>query len=202
MSIDSCWATRSRTRESCTGVGRWKSKRWQRSTTVGRTLLASVVASTKIVRGGGSSRVLRNAFHAALDSMCASSRMYTLWRPPTGAKATESRRSRMSSTELFEAASISTTSIDVASAIDRHASQWPHGAVVGPGRRSVSGIDGSPWQFRHAARIFAMDVLPVPREPTNRYAWWTLSCSIAFESVRTTCSWPTTSANERGRWRR
>jgi formiminotetrahydrofolate cyclodeaminase len=42
---------------------------------VGSTLLASVVASTKIVDGGGSSSVLRNAFHAAVDSMCASSRM-------------------------------------------------------------------------------------------------------------------------------
>ncbi len=74
----------------------------------------------------------------------------------------------MSSTELFDAASISTTSIDVASAIDRQASQRPHGAVVGPGRRSVSARPGSPWQFRQAARIFAIDVLPVPRDPTNR----------------------------------
>jgi hypothetical protein len=52
-----------------------KSKRWQRSTTVGRTFDASVVASTKIVDGGGSSSVLRNAFHACVESMCASSRM-------------------------------------------------------------------------------------------------------------------------------
>jgi hypothetical protein len=56
-------------------VGRPKSKRWQRSATVGRIFCASVVASTKIVCGGGSSSVLRNAFHAALESMCASSRM-------------------------------------------------------------------------------------------------------------------------------
>jgi len=54
---------------------RVKSKRWQRSTTVGRTLCASVVARTKIVDGGGSSSVLRNAFQAWGDSMCASSRM-------------------------------------------------------------------------------------------------------------------------------
>jgi hypothetical protein len=38
-----------------------------------------------------------------------------------------------------------------------HESQTPHGETVGP--RS---------QFRQAARIFAMLVLPVPREPTNR----------------------------------
>ena len=78
----------------------------------------------------------------------------------------------MSSTELFDAASISITSSEVARAIDRHDSHSPHGSVVGP--RS---------QFRHAARIFAIEVLPVPREPTNRYAWWTLPRSTALRSV-------------------
>ena len=63
----------------------------------------------------------------------------------------------MSSTELFDAASISITSSDVALAIDTHESQTPHGDVVGPCS-----------QFSDAARIFAIDVLPVPREPTNR----------------------------------
>ena len=97
----------------------------------------------------------------------------------------------MSSTELFDAASISITSSDVASAIERQDSHTPHGVTVGPFT-----------QFSDAARIFAIDVLPVPREPTNRYAWWTRSCSIALRRVRTTCSCPTTSANVRGRWRR
>jgi hypothetical protein len=97
----------------------------------------------------------------------------------------------MSSTELFDAASISITSSDVASAIERQESHVPHGEIVGPRT-----------QFSDAARIFAIDVLPVPREPTNRYAWWTLSCSIALRKVRTTCSCPTTSAKVRGRWRR
>ena len=63
----------------------------------------------------------------------------------------------MSSTELFDAASISITSSEVAFAIDTHDSQVPHGEVVGPCS-----------QFSDAARIFAIDVLPVPREPTNR----------------------------------
>src|ERR1700760_722701 len=94
----------------------------------------------------------------------------------------------MSSTELFEAASISITSSEFARAIDRHDSHSPHGSTVGP--RS---------QFRQAARIFAIEVLPVPREPTNRYAWWTLPRSTAWRSVRTTGSCPTTSANVRGR---
>src|SRR3954470_12180830 len=98
----------------------------------------------------------------------------------------------MSSTELFDAASISMTSSELAAAIERQESHTPHGLVVGPPCSQLS----------DEARIFAIEVLPVPREPTNRYAWWTLSCSIALESVRTTCSWPTTSAKERGRWRR
>ena len=102
----------------------------------------------------------------------------------------------MSSTELLDAASISTTSSDVAEAIDLHDSQVPHGVIVGPRPGAAA---GAPWQFSEAARIFAIDVFPVPREPTNRYAWWTRSCSIALLSVRTTCSWPTTSANVRGR---
>ena len=63
----------------------------------------------------------------------------------------------MSSTELFDAASISITSSEVALAIATHESHLPHGLIVGPLE-----------QFRHAARIFAMLVLPVPREPTNR----------------------------------
>ena len=63
----------------------------------------------------------------------------------------------MSSTELLDAASISITSSDVASAIERQESQTPQGVSVGP------------WtQFSDAARIFAIDVLPVPREPTKR----------------------------------
>ena len=42
-------------------------------------------------------------------------------------------------------------------AIATHDSHSPHGSVVGP--RS---------QLRHRARIFAIEVFPVPREPTNR----------------------------------
>ena len=63
----------------------------------------------------------------------------------------------MSSTELLEAASISITSSEVALAIATHESHVPQGLTVGPFT-----------QFMHAARILAMLVLPVPREPTNR----------------------------------
>ena len=89
-----------------------------------------------------------------------------MWRPETGAKATFSRRSRMSSTELLDAASISMTSSEVAAAIERHESQAPQGVVVGPPEPVPP--PASPWQFSEAARIFAIEVLPVPREPTNR----------------------------------
>src|SRR5271166_1916443 len=75
ISIDSDSATWDRTLAIWVTVGRWKSKRWQRSTTVGGTLFASVVASTKTVFGGGSSSVFRKAFQAAVESMWASSRM-------------------------------------------------------------------------------------------------------------------------------
>ena len=103
----------------------------------------------------------------------------------------------MSSTELLDAASISTTSSEVAVTIERQDSQAPHGSMRGP--RAPVPPPASPWQFSEAARILAMDVLPVPREPTKRYAWCTRPCSIALLSVRTTCSCPTTSANVRGR---
>ena len=63
----------------------------------------------------------------------------------------------MSSTELLDAASISITSREVALAIDTQLSHTPHGVIVGPCT-----------QFRQAARILAVLVLPVPREPTNR----------------------------------
>ncbi len=75
ISIPSEAETRRITSAICSSDGRWKSKRWQRSTIVAITLCGSVVARMKTVLGGGSSRVLRNAFHASRVSMWASSRM-------------------------------------------------------------------------------------------------------------------------------
>jgi hypothetical protein len=60
----------------------------------------------------------------------------------------------------LEAASISITSIEVPPAIVRHDSHSPQGSRVGPPPR--------PEQFSERARIFAIEVLPVPRDPTNR----------------------------------
>ncbi len=57
---------------------RRKSKRWQRDR-IGEAacwiFCGSVVANTKMTRGGGSSRIFRRAFHASRVSMCASSTM-------------------------------------------------------------------------------------------------------------------------------
>ena len=63
----------------------------------------------------------------------------------------------MSSTERLEAASISITSSEVPAAIVWQGSHSPHGSSVGPCT-----------QLSDRARIFAIEVLPVPREPTNR----------------------------------
>ena len=59
---------------------------------------------------------------------------------------------------------------------------------------------GVPAQLSAFARMRAIDVFPVPRGPAKRYAWRTWSCSIAFVSVRTTASCPTTSSKPCGRY--
>src|SRR5439155_962713 len=64
--------------------GRWNWKVWQRERTVASTFERSVVQKTKRRCGGGSSISFRSAFHAASVSWCASSRMYTLYRPSAG----------------------------------------------------------------------------------------------------------------------
>ena len=74
-----------------------------------------------------------------------------------GARATFSRSSRMSSTELLEAASISTTSSEVPAMI-----AWQAGSS---GEKSVRGPSLA---LSAQASSLAMLVLPVPREPTNR----------------------------------
>jgi len=88
-----------------------------------------------------------------------------------------------------DAASISMTSSDVPAAIATHEWHVPSGVIVGPCAQLID-----------FARIRASEVFPVPRGPANRYACRTLSCSIALESVRTTASCPTTSANVWGRY--
>jgi hypothetical protein len=68
-----------------------------------------------------------------------------------------SLRSRISSIPRFEAASISSTSIEELLIIARQLSQVPSGSGVGPSA-----------QFRPIARTFAVLVFPVPLGPEKR----------------------------------
>ena len=125
------------------------------------TFSGSVVANTNFTCGGGSSTNFSNALKPWVETMCASSMMNTLNRSRAGANAARSRSSRASSTPPWEAASISTTSIDPAPprASSTQLSQVPHGVDVGPFA-----------QFRQRAKIRAEVVFPHPRGPENRYA--------------------------------
>ena len=95
----------------------------------------------------------------------------------------------MSSIPRWDAASISITSSEVPPAIVTHAWQVLSGVGVGPCT-----------QFSALARIRAIEVLPVPRGPAKRYACRTCPAAIAFLSVRTTASCPTTSSKSCGRY--
>ncbi len=132
---------------------RRKSNRWTRERTVSGTLCGSVVASTNSTCAGGSSSVFRNAFHASVVSMCASSMMYTLRRSEAGRYFTFSRRSRISSMPRLLAASISRTSTELPSRISRQAVHSLHGS---PSRGAR--------QLTARARMRAVDVLPGPAD--------------------------------------
>ena len=83
-----------------------------------------------------------------------------------------------------------------------HLDDVERGAVGDRPRDRVVGSKsafGPPSAFSALARMRAIDVLPVPRGPAKRYACRTWPCSIAFRSVRTTASWPTTCAKSSGR---
>src|SRR4051812_47775857 len=103
----------------------------------------------KATRGGGSSGVFNNALKAWFDIMCTSSMIKTLYRSRAGAIATlPMMASRTLSTPVFDAASISITSIERPSAISLHEGQAvgsvnAHGVAVG-----LADL----WQFRALAR--------------------------------------------------
>ena len=136
---------------------RWKSNRWQRERIVAGSRWGSVVARMNTAWAGGSSRVFRRALNAPVDSMCTSSMMYTLYRVTAGGYLIFSRRSRISSTPLLLAASISTTSMLVSCFSIRQTSHSPQGSPS-RGFRQLMARDST----------FAALVLPVPRVPQNR----------------------------------
>ena len=64
---------------------------------------------------------------------------------------------------------------------------------------------GPSLQFKDRARIRAVEVLPVPRTPANRKAWWWMEPDSwarfrALARARTLASWPTRSESRRGRY--
>ena len=86
-------------------------------------------------------------------------------------------RRRTSSTLLFEAPSISSTSRSLPTVISLHASHVPQGVIVGP-----------VVQLSALARMRAVVVLPTPRTPVKRNACATRPDAMALPSVRVTCS--------------
>ena len=104
--------------------------------------------------------------------------------------------SRMSLTEVFDAASISITSTWRPSEMARQCSHSPQGSVVGPP------LPSGPVQFSPLAMIRAVVVFPTPRTPVMMKAWAIRSAAKAFFSVRTIASWPTRSAKVAGRYLR
>ncbi len=92
--------------------------------------------------------------------------------------------SRMSSTPVRLAASISITSTWRDSAMATQCVQTPQGVMVGPP------LPSGPMQFSARAMSRAVVVLPTPRTPVRMKAWASRPLLIAFESVRTMASWP------------
>ena len=155
-------------------------------------LSSSVVAIMKTTCAGGSSTDFNSALKDEDESWCTSSMMKTFLRSRTGMIERPSMMtSRMLSTPVCVAASISRTSMSRPSAISRQASHSPHGSGVGPSLRS---------QFSALARMRAVVVLPTPRGPAKTNACATSRLfEMALRSVRVTACCPTTSSKRCGR---
>src|ERR1700753_3225499 len=79
----------------------------------------------------------------------------------------------------------------------------PEGASATQESQTTQGSGVGPLtQFRERARIRALDVLPQPRGPLNRYAWLIRPVRSACWSGPVTCSCPRSSANVAGRYLR
>ncbi len=126
---------------------------------VGRTFSGSVVARMNFTCDGGSSSVFSSALNALLESMWTSSMMYTLNRDLAGRYWAFSMIPRTLSTPVFEAASISITSMSSPREIAWQESHLRHGLVVGPSLLP---------QFSALANMRAMEVFPTPLVPLNR----------------------------------
>ena len=99
--------------------------------------------------------------------------MKILYLPFWGGYVTSSWSLLMSSTPLWLAASISITSMELPEEISVHDSHLQHGSPS-TGFAQLSAF----------AKILALVVLPIPRDPTKRYAWPMRFVRIAFLRVR------------------
>ena len=107
---------------------------------------------------GGSSRVLRNALNAAVDSMCTSSMINTLYLPTCGGMRVCSMSDFICSTELLLAASSSKMLYERCSLKARQLSHSPHASPSAVGLKQLMAL----------AKIRAHVVFPTPLGPQNR----------------------------------
>ena len=116
--------------------------------------------------------------------------IYTLYEPNCGGMRTWSISTRISSTELFDAASSSCMLNDLDSAKARHDSHSLHGSWSGVGLL----------QLMVFAKIRAQVVLPTPRGPQKRYACPSWLFFMEFFRVCVIASCPTTISKVSGRY--
>jgi hypothetical protein len=157
---------------------------------VGSILCFSVVARIKITCAGGSSKVFRKALKAAVDSICTSSMINTLYFPVCGGMCVCSIKAFICSTPLLEAASSSKMFSERPSAKALQLSHSPQASPVAVGLR----------QLITFAKIRAHVVLPTPRGPQKRYAWASFPLLTAFFNVVVSELCPTTLSKVNGRY--
>ena len=131
-----------------------KSNLWHLDKIVAGSFWGSVVANINLTCAGGSSNVFNKALNAPVDNMWTSSIIYTLYFARVGKKLTSSLISLISSTLLFDAASISTISVKAPESAALHISHSLHGSPS-------FGFK----QFTALANILAAEVFPVPLHP-------------------------------------
>src|SRR5690606_28516028 len=120
--------------------------------------------------------------------------MYILYRAVVGRYFELSIISRMSSTPVLLAASISIISGCRDSLIDLQLLQMPHGDGVGPP------FPSSPIQFKARAIILAVVVFPTPRIPVRIKAFAIRLVFMALVTVLTNTSCPIRSSKLSGRY--
>jgi len=120
--------------------------------------------------------------------MCTSSIIYTLYLPTCGGMRTCSTRFRISSTELFEAASSSWILKETDLLNERQDSHLSHASTILTGLR----------QLIVFARIRAQVVFPTPLGPQNKKACASWLLRMAFCKVEVIDCCPTTVSNVAG----